>query len=161
VSKVFAAEDDRQGLSRVTALTVPFLGDWCSVNLPGEGEPVLSCRGALRDRVEEVLGFLAEDRNQPAVQEGGEPVCCFAASGEEGDGRERKLRELGCRSTMIVPVVIQSRVAGSMAFLRLEGSDNSNHGPADLALAEELARRIAAAVETRQLRRRVRELTPN
>jgi PAS domain S-box-containing protein len=65
------------------------------------------------------------------------------------------VRELGFQSYMCVPLVARERVIGVISFVSAESG--RRYGPADLALAEELARRAATAVENAQLYREVEE----
>jgi PAS domain S-box-containing protein len=65
------------------------------------------------------------------------------------------VRELGLQSIMSVPLVARDRVLGVISFVAAESG--RHYGPDDLALAEELARRAAAAIENAQLYREVEE----
>jgi len=62
------------------------------------------------------------------------------------------LRELGPRSAMIVPLVARGRTLGAITFVQAESG--RHYEPADLALAEELARRAALAVDNARLYRK-------
>jgi signal transduction histidine kinase len=55
------------------------------------------------------------------------------------------LRDLKLHSAMVVPLMAQDRVAGVMTFVQAESGQHYNEQ--DLALAEELARRAAIALE--------------
>jgi two-component system phosphate regulon sensor histidine kinase PhoR len=63
------------------------------------------------------------------------------------------VRELGFRSYMCVPLAARERVLGVMSFVSAQSG--RHYGPDDLALAEELARRAATAVENTELYREV------
>ena len=65
------------------------------------------------------------------------------------------LRGLGLRSAMVVPLTVRGRPTGAIAFASAESG--RVYGPEDLALAEELARRAAVAVENARLYGRLRE----
>jgi two-component system phosphate regulon sensor histidine kinase PhoR len=65
------------------------------------------------------------------------------------------VRELGFQSYMCVPLVARGRTIGVISFVSAESG--RRYGPDDLALAEELARRAATAVENAQLYREVEE----
>jgi len=65
------------------------------------------------------------------------------------------VRELGFQSYMCVPLVAHGTVIGVISFVSAESG--RRFGPEDLALAEELARRTATAVENAQLYRDVEE----
>src|SRR5215204_1313778 len=55
------------------------------------------------------------------------------------------LRKLGLKSYMIVPLVARGRTLGAISLVSAESG--RRYGPADLKLAEELARRAALAVD--------------
>jgi PAS domain S-box-containing protein len=65
------------------------------------------------------------------------------------------LQALGLRSAMIVPLTVRGRPTGAIAFASAESG--RTYGPEDLALAEELARRAAIAVENARLYGRLRD----
>jgi signal transduction histidine kinase len=62
---------------------------------------------------------------------------------------ERLLRELGPTSSMIVPLLARGQLLGTIAFATTRAE--RRFGPADLALAEELARRVAVAIDNARL----------
>jgi signal transduction histidine kinase len=64
---------------------------------------------------------------------------------------QRLLQELGITSHLIVPLVSQQRVIGSITFVYLESG--RHYGAADLPVAEEVARRAAIAIENARLYR--------
>ncbi|MEW5791019.1 MAG: PAS domain S-box protein [Pseudomonadota bacterium] len=59
------------------------------------------------------------------------------------------LRQLKIRSYMCVPLIARGRTLGAISFILSESA--RHYGPADLALAEELARRAALAVDNARL----------
>jgi serine phosphatase RsbU (regulator of sigma subunit) len=63
----------------------------------------------------------------------------------------RILRELGLTSTMIVPLTARGRTFGTLSFFTAE--QHRSYGPSDLAVAIELARRAALAVDNARLYR--------
>ncbi len=64
----------------------------------------------------------------------------------------RALGELGVRSVLIVPLRIGEQILGSLVLLRSQGTPRS-YGPNERALAEELARRAALAIDNARLHR--------
>jgi serine phosphatase RsbU (regulator of sigma subunit) len=67
-----------------------------------------------------------------------------------GDGEQLRLaRELGPRSSMVVPVRAGGQIFGAMTFYSLQTEDR--YGPGEIALAEELAHRAAIAIENARL----------
>ena len=67
----------------------------------------------------------------------------------------RLIEELGLRSFMTVPLVARRGVLGAITFI--SSSSDRRFGPADLAFAEELARRAATAIENAQLHAEMEE----
>ena len=65
------------------------------------------------------------------------------------------VRELGFQSYMGVPLVVRGHRSGVISFVAAESG--RRYGPADLALAEELARRASTAIENAQLYREAEE----
>jgi signal transduction histidine kinase len=66
------------------------------------------------------------------------------------DAEHRAMMEtLGMRSAMVAPIVVGGRSLGVISFVRTEASQA--YSEADLALAEELARRAATAIENARL----------
>src|ERR671925_1676762 len=61
------------------------------------------------------------------------------------------LRSVGMRSAMIVPLFVRGRTLGTISLIAAESG--RTYGSADLALAEELARRAAQAVDNARLYR--------
>src|SRR5207247_2343572 len=55
------------------------------------------------------------------------------------------LRELGLRSSMCVPLIARDRALGAITFVSAESG--RHYGEADLAIAQDLARRAATAVD--------------
>jgi signal transduction histidine kinase len=61
----------------------------------------------------------------------------------------RMIRALGLRSYVCVPLTARGRVLGAVTLVHAESG--RSHTPADLALAEELARRAAVAIDNARL----------
>ncbi|HEX8199984.1 MAG TPA: ATP-binding protein, partial [Isosphaeraceae bacterium] len=61
----------------------------------------------------------------------------------------RRVRELGCRSLMILPLVARGRTLGAISLLGT--TSGRRFDPADLPLAEELACRAALAIDNARL----------
>jgi signal transduction histidine kinase len=67
----------------------------------------------------------------------------------QNDEHRRLIEELGLRSFMTVPLVARRGVLGAITFIA--STSDRRFGPADLAFAQELARRAAAAIENARL----------
>jgi hypothetical protein len=68
-----------------------------------------------------------------------------------GNGENRSPADLGVKSSVVSPLRIRGRSLGRVMLLREDAASRSDFGPADRALADELARLIAFAVEIDRL----------
>ena len=149
-------------LANVAALVVPQLADWCVVDIVGEDGAIQRLAVAHEDpakveRAQALIEKLPMDPDAPQGVPRGDPHT--AARGAAGDrGRAARgalsaigptmleeLRELGLRSSMIVPLVARRRALGAITFVASESG--RTYGEEDLAIALDLARRAAAAVD--------------
>ncbi|HEU0054935.1 MAG TPA: PAS domain S-box protein [Longimicrobium sp.] len=164
-SRVLAASlDYRATLASVVRLAVPRLADFCALGLvEEEGGPARPVAVAHVDPArEEVLRRLAEAEpprpgdSSPASRAlvTGEPVLLEEIPGgmlEDAVAAEARgeVAALAVRSALAVPLHGERGVIGVLA-LGLSDSGR-RYGPDDLALAEEVARRAATAVENARL----------
>lgn len=128
-------------LADALALAVPFLADAVSVDAPS-GHLADAVGPALRDRTQSILRCAAA---QDASLE-----TWFDLRAQDG-GTAAELVQLGVRSAIVVPLTIRGERAGTLTLLRGDAETRRPFGPADLALSEELARRVAAALEVDRL----------
>jgi PAS domain S-box-containing protein len=157
-------------LRAVARLAVPHLADWCVVDVAVEGERLERIAVAHVDP--EKVSLVGElERRWPAqatdvvgpyaVLRSGTPELSPEISddllvGVAHDEEHLALvRELGMRSYMCVPMWGRDRVLGVLTFVTAESE--RTYTEADLALAEELARRAAVAVENALLYRQIEE----
>ena len=163
-SRVLASSLDYQAtLASVARLAVPRLADYCAVHLvDASGEPrTVEAAHADPDKLPLLWEML---RRYPPRRGSGTPASTALATGEPvlapevdpsavpgvRDAGQRRITEgLGPRSYMAVPLRAEDRVLGVMTFVASESG--RRYGAADLALAEELARRAATAVENARL----------
>ncbi len=156
-------------LASVARLAVPFLADWCSVD-------VLEADGSIR-RVAAAHAEIADPElaravaTLPADREGRHPRTRVLRTGraqltpEVSDvdleagapsaAHLRVMRELGYRSAMIVPLTVRGHTIGVVNLATAQ--PGRRYGAEDLALAEELARRAALAVDNARLYREAQE----
>jgi signal transduction histidine kinase len=158
-------------LQSVASVAVPYLADWCVVDLLREDGPVQRFISRHSDPAREHL--LHELLRQPVlgrqtdvlpgvpdVLQTGKPVLV-----QEGDGsppspaslsqeHAQVLRGLGLASYMIIPLAARGRCLGAIFFAARQPH---RYGPDELALAEDLARRAALAVDHARLYRQARE----
>jgi len=159
-----ASLDDATTLDRVARLAVPDLADWCAVHmLEADGRiyrlalaHVDPARIALvRTRPDRYLLDPQAEHLVPHVIHTGRPELCpetsdalLLASARDAEHLET-LRWLGLASYICVPLVLQGRTFGAITLAL--GESQRCYGPDDLALAEELARRTAIALDNARL----------
>jgi PAS domain S-box-containing protein len=162
--------DYESTLSAVARLAVPHLADWCVVDVALEGEELERIAVAHIDQKKLALVGDLERRwpQQPtdptgpyAVLRSGSPELSPEVTEDlivrtaQDDEHLAVLLDLGIRSYMCVPMWGRDRVLGALTFVTAESE--RSYTEADLALAEELARRAAVAVENALLYRQVEE----
>ncbi len=151
-------------LTSVARLAVPRLADWCTVSVVDEeGMPRRVAMAHVDPSKEPLLREL--HRRYPLEMGHRHPISVVLRTGEpwimeevpadqmEATGNLKELfhimRELGLRSSMVVPLKAQGRVLG--AILLALGSSGRRYSAGDLTLAQDLARRCALAVENARL----------
>jgi PAS domain S-box-containing protein len=157
-------------LTSVAHLAVPFLADWCTVYVLDDGGQVrrvaVACANPEHERLAEQLR-----RFQPSPTSPNSRVASVLASGRpelieeipesyvesiaQSPEHLSIMRQLGFRSSMTVPLAARGSVLGAVAFFTADSA--RRYGQVDLALAEELARRCALAVDNARLYRRAQE----
>ena len=152
-------------LEKLALLAVPDLADWSLCDLAiGDGDAVrrIAARTWNPEKDDTARALLREyplDRaarfgiarvlssGVTEVGEGG--LSSLAAETPEERTFELLTRAIGATSYMIVPLVAQGRVLAALTFFFAES--NRRYGPADVALAEDLAKRAALAVDNATL----------
>jgi serine phosphatase RsbU (regulator of sigma subunit)/PAS domain-containing protein len=155
--------DHQETLRAVARLAVPAVADWCAVDvIAGEGvervavEHVDPALVALAREIQEryppdprtddgVYGVLKRGRAE-LYRELPDELLVQVARDEE---HLELLRSVGLRSVMLAPMTVRDRVLGVITFVSAESGRRFDEQ--DLALAEDLALRAAAAVENARL----------
>jgi PAS domain S-box-containing protein len=150
-----------QTLTTVARLVVPRLADYCFVDLvssTGAIERVAAVREGDAGFAERTRAFApsSEDTGHPAVRvlRGGRTVMRSEVDDAWIDGmavapeHAALLREIGVTSLLFVPVRSGRRRLGVLTFGRTGGPP---YGEAERAVAEELARRAAVAIDNSRL----------
>ncbi len=161
--------DYQTTLASLAHLAVPFLADWCKIDMLEPDGGLRRIAIAYADPMNaELARALATCPPDPrgthprtkVVQTGrsellpevtDEALVAAAADSEQ----LAVLRQLGYRSTMIVPLVARGQTLGAMTFVT--AASGRRYDRDDLAVAEELARRAALAVDNSRLYREARE----
>jgi PAS domain S-box-containing protein len=156
--------DDEPRLERLAELAVPALADEVLIDMvTSEGR--LERRAAAHADPHTLTRIRELERRFPpeledaygagAVVRSGRPQLVpeiteeMLASIARDEEHGRLIRELGLRSFMAVPLTTRDRVLGAITFI--SSSSARRFGPENLAFAQELARRAAAALENAQL----------
>lgn len=158
-------------LASVANLAVPRIADWCLVELADD--PEISSRQLAVSHVDPSKVDLvhAYRRNFPPQPDASAGVSSVIRTGKselyeditdemlESAGLDPKqvqmLRELGLTSSVVVPMTTRGRMLG--AFALMSADPNRHFGQADLAMAEELGRRAASAIDNARLYQEARE----
>jgi PAS domain S-box-containing protein len=151
-------------LATVSRLVVPWLADWCVVEL-------LEADGSLRRvnvaHVDPAKVELAAEWTRRYPPDPSSPTGTYAVarsgsaqivpeisdemlvSAARDDEHLSMIRSLGMRSAMIVPMIARGRTLGVVTFIAAE--TGRRYGEDDLLLAEELARRAATSIDNARL----------
>jgi PAS domain S-box-containing protein len=159
-----AATDLEATLARVAELAVPWLADWCAIEMVQDDGTLRTLKVA---HVDPDKLALAEDWGRryppdPSSPRGAANVVRTGRSEIYEDIPDALLvqaavdqehleilRGLQLRSVITVPLTARGRVFGVMTLVFAESG--RRYGPADLALAEDLARRAALAVDNARI----------
>ena len=151
-------------LQEVARLAVQGIADWSLVVVPGgQGLAVASVAHvdrALEPRTRELVRVLPRDEAKltrgigHVVRTGQSDLCADTLEAAWvrpalGVGTPERLMELGARSYMCVPLKARGDTFGAITFV--SAGAGRHYGPADLALAEELARRAGLALDNSRL----------
>jgi PAS domain S-box-containing protein len=161
--------DYRTTLAALAKMAVPRIADWARIDIVDDGKlRTLAVEHVDERKIELALELgrrYPEDpdaaHGPPLVLRTGESELVTEISEERlselavDDLHLELVRELGFQSYMAVPLVARGRTLGVISFVAAESG--RRYGSADLALAEELARRASTAIENAQLYREVEE----
>jgi signal transduction histidine kinase len=149
------ARGHRATLGRLAKLVVPHLADWCLVDLLRGGHAERVAAEHWNPDLEPVARTLPRSLLlAPGASTGiagavatGKPQLVEVVGAPSPDEPEdlRALRRLGSRSYLILPLRARGRTRAVMTLAFAEST--RRYGPADLALAEDLAARAAMALE--------------
>ena len=153
--------DYRSSIQRVAELAVRDYADWCVVDIIEDGSPlkrVAIARAELLSRKAVAEPDQEPDKAVRTVVETGGPQI-VPALGETANGRKKTsiLGGIDARSAVCVPLRARKRTFGALTLVRTESG--GAYGADDLALAEDLAGRIALAVDRGRLYQEVEERT--
>ena len=153
-------------LASVANLAVPYLADWCVIDVLEEDGSLDRLAMTHQDPEKIALAHELEERYPPdpeaphgvsqVLRTGRSklvpeiPETLIEEAVHDAEHREI-LRRLGLKSYMIVPLIARGRTLGAITLVSAESG--RRYGRAELELAEELARRAALAVDNARLYR--------
>jgi PAS domain S-box-containing protein len=151
--------DHRSTLAQVAKRAVVAVADWCVIHVGAstgeEKDVIVAHRQSAREGVLRDFFLRLHASKEPNEVGPRRSTILLGPSdlvppGTSKDGEaEMLLAQAGFSSAMVVPLVARGKVLGS---LTLASADVSRvYGPADLVVAEDLAQRIAFAVENARL----------
>src|SRR5215210_496680 len=158
--------DYRATLAGVAHLAVPYLADWCAVDVLEEDGLLERVAVVHQDPQKVALAQALQERYPPDPDESygvaqalrtgrSELVSEIPESLVEEAARDAEhrgiLRNLGLKSYVVVPLVARGRTLGAITLVSAES--RRRYGSAHLELVEELARRAALAVDNARLYR--------
>lgn len=156
--------DYRATLGRLASLAVPYVADWCAVDVVGEDgslerlavQHVDPAKVALaadlveryppqQDESNDIFRVLGTGQSElyPAISD---ELIRAAARDQE---HYRLITELGMCSAMLVPLVARGRTLGVLTLVSAESG--VSFGDHDLSFVEDLARRAAVAIDNARL----------
>lgn len=155
--------DYQQTLQRLADLVVPDVANWCAIDVlddgvlrlvavahadPAKVELALRMRQTYPPDIDAPSGGHVVARTGVAeIWEDVDPALLEAAAHDAE--HLRLIEELDLRSAIIVPLVAGDRTLGVLTLVRT--GDARRYSRADLAFAEELARRAAVAIDNAQV----------
>jgi PAS domain S-box-containing protein len=164
-SEIFARSLDLDATLRATAeFTVPDIADWCQIDLRMDDGRIKTVAVAHRDReknrlAERLVGRVhlntRADHGSPYVIRTGKAELVDVVSPDMllqavGDADEVGVyRDLGVRSSVIVPLVAEGETLGSVSVVY--GSSSRQYGKDDVPMLEELGRRAGLAIHKTRL----------
>ncbi|WP_163866157.1 AAA family ATPase [Myxococcus eversor] len=158
--------DLEQTLGKAMRLVVPFLADWCMLTVVERGDTLRTLVAVHVDPAKEVLLRELLERHPvdwtspPALIHAlrtGQPFLRAEVTDfmlhEHGHGPEyvERLRELGSRAAMHVPLIAGGKTLGVATFV--SDTPGRRYNEVDVGLAQELARRVAASIDNARLYR--------
>jgi PAS domain S-box-containing protein len=159
-----ASLDYSATLQAVAQMCVPQLADWCVLHVLEDGETLRQIAVAHSDPAKVELALQAQQRYPPnldaphgigQVLRSGQPeffsniTAEMLAAGARDEEHLKRLKELGMKSVVIVPLVSQGRTLGTLMLIWAESGHS--YTQSDVALAQELARRAALAIDNSRL----------
>ncbi len=155
--------DYEKTLEQIAKISVPQLADWCLVEILNEDGsirrlPIAHADSSKAEWARQIQQYapVTKDANPIArVLRTGEAELIpeitdsFLIAATQNDEHLQAVRQMGCQSVMVVPLVAHQRILGSISFV--SAKSGHRYQQCDLALAKDIAYRAALAVENARL----------
>jgi PAS domain S-box-containing protein len=154
---VASSVDYRSAISRAAELAVRDLADWCVVDVADEGGALTRLAVARAEPHGQDRGPAPAGEPEQEVRDVVESGLPWIAPGlgQRSDGSGARLGELDARSVICVPIRARKQPLGALTLVRTGAG--GPYGADELALADDLADRIALAVDRARLYGEVEE----
>ncbi|HEX2111039.1 MAG TPA: ATP-binding protein [Gaiellaceae bacterium] len=144
-------------LRRLAELAVRDFADWCVVDLVTEDGALARLTASHAEPINDAqerpgAPEPAPERDVETVARSGKPIVVPPIGEPEAADRDSGR---GSESRLVAPMLARGHVVGVLTFVRRAGA--RRYGADDLAVAMDLARRAAVAIEAERLHRRVEE----
>ncbi|MBI5304967.1 MAG: PAS domain S-box protein [Chloroflexi bacterium] len=162
--------DPHLTLARVAQLAAPSIADWCAIHLvTGDGAlDLAACSHGDPTKLDKVRDLLRRYPPKPEAHSGvpnvirtGKPEFLYQVNNDQLASLVQNIEhlkllvEVGMGAYIIVPLLARERAIGTLSLCNAA----RRYVPSDLAVAEDLARRIALAVENARLYHAAQELS--
>jgi PAS domain S-box-containing protein len=151
--------DYKSATQRVAELAVRDYADWCVVDVTEDGSPLRRIALARAELLQHGSGSGPGAEPEPGVLEvvegGAAKVVPALGESAKGEDRPQLLGGIEARTSICVPLRSQKRTLGALTLARTESREV--FGADDVALAEDLAARLALTIDRGHLFREVEE----
>ncbi|WP_375506754.1 PAS domain S-box protein [uncultured Nostoc sp.] len=157
--------DYEETLEQIAKISVPQLADWCSVDILNEDGsirrlPIAHADPSKVELARKLQEYAIDYKSASAItrvlQTGqseliSEVSDSLLVASTQNQEHLELVRQLGMKSVMIVPLIAQGRVLGSITFVTTQS--DRRYDRSDLTLATDITHRAALAVENARLYR--------
>lgn len=157
--------DYEETLEQIAKISVPQLADWCSVYILNEDGsirplPIVHADPSKTELARKLYEYTTDYKGASAItrvlQTGqaeliSEISDSLLVASTQNQEHLEVVRQLGMKSVMIVPLIAQGRVIGTISFVSTQS--NRRYDRTDLTLATDITHRAALAVENARLYR--------
>jgi PAS domain S-box-containing protein len=157
--------DYEETLEQIAKISVPQLADWCSVDILNEDGsirrlPIAHTDPSKAELARKLQEYATDYKGASAIarvlQTGQSELISeipdsLLVAGTQNEEHLELVRQLGMKSVMIVPLIAQGRVLGTINFVSTQS--NRRYDRTDLTLATDISHRAALAIENARLYR--------